>query len=104
MSILDERIHALERELKEGRLAIGSLDEFRKGQQDFEKWGDGVIVGSVPWLVRRLRDHMSKVGMIGLDWRPAANTSWQSSNLEGFCYRMEGSIPREGYHSWLLHR
>ncbi len=80
--------------LDENPLSIGTLDEFKKGREDFSKWGDGVLTGSKEWVVNKLCNKLSEIGASNPpSIRRSQNYGWQTSNLEGFTARIEASIP-----------
>lgn len=79
--------------LNENTLSIGTLDEFRKGQKDFDNWGSGVITGSKEWIVNKLCTKLSDIGASSLNISRTKDYSWQTSQLEGFTARIEVSIP-----------
>ena len=80
--------------LDENPLSIGTLDEFKKGREDFSKWGDGVLTGSKEWVVNKLCNKLSEIGASNPpSIRRSQNYEWQTSNLEGFTARIEASIP-----------
>ena len=76
-------------------LSIGTLDEFKKGREDFAEWGDGVLTGSKEWVVNKLCNKLSEIGASNPpSIRRSKNYGWQTSNLEGFTARIEASIPK----------
>ena len=80
--------------LDENPLSIGTLDEFKKGREDFSKWGDGVLTGSKEWVVNKLCNKLSEIGVRNLPFiSRSQNFQWQTSNLEGFTARIEASLP-----------
>jgi len=80
--------------LDENPLSIGTLDEFKKGREDFSSWGDGILTGSKEWVVNKL---CIKLSEIGVNNPPSIirsqNYEWQTSNLEDFTARIEASLP-----------
>jgi hypothetical protein len=80
--------------LDENPLSIGIFDEFKKGQEDFSNWGDGVLTGSKEWVVNKLCNKLSEIGVSNPpSIRRTQNYQWQTSNLEGFTARIEASLP-----------
>jgi len=76
-----------------GELAVGTMEQFRKGVGDFHQWASGVISGPRPWLIDRLATIMSSLSLKTLDIDRARNYDWQESDLEGFCYRIQALLP-----------
>ncbi len=80
--------------LDENPLTIGTSDEFRKGQKDFDNWGSGVLTGSKEWIVNILSTKLVEIGAGNLNSISCPKDyEWQSSKLEGFTVRVEVSIP-----------
>jgi hypothetical protein len=70
------------------------VDEFKKGREDFSNWGDGVLTGSKEWVVNKLCNKLSEIGVSNPpSIRRTQNYQWQTSNLEGFTARIEASLP-----------
>jgi hypothetical protein len=80
--------------LDENPLSIGTLEEFRKGQKDFDNWGSGVLTGSKEWIVNKLSTKLVDIGAGNLNNISCPRDyGWQNSKLEGFTVRIEVSIP-----------
>lgn len=74
-------------------LAIGTLDDFRKGQKDFDSWGSGVLVGTKIWILNKLSAKLSEIGASSLNITKTQDYSWQTSELENFTARMQTGLP-----------
>jgi len=74
-------------------LEIGSLNEIKMGQNDFSKWGDGVIAGSKDWIINKLCSKLKEINAGNPDLEKAKNYSWQKSNLENICVRIQTLLP-----------
>ena len=85
--------NALEDALVRTPLETGTEPELRKGQMDFNTWGDGVWIGSQSWLLERFGAHLSVLNLGGLRVSRDDDYGWQRSVLKPFCLRIVGNLP-----------
>ena len=74
-------------------LEIGNLSEFKLGQKDFSKWGDGIVIGTKDRIINKLCSKLKEINAGAPYLEKASNYSWQRSDLENYSVRIQSSIP-----------
>jgi tetratricopeptide (TPR) repeat protein len=70
---------------EKNQLTIGTMEEFKKGQNDFKIWGDGIIYGSKNWITNKLCNKLTEIDASNLSiMKTFRNSGNQKSDLTNF--------------------
>lgn len=81
-------------------LTSGSLSEFRKGRDDFDEWGNGILIGSKEWIIKKISSKLNELNSSEIIITRAKKYEILDSNLEGFSIRIMAKTPNStiGYY------
>ncbi|MBN1780784.1 ankyrin repeat domain-containing protein [bacterium] len=67
--------------IRESRMRYGTIEAYKKGQEDFSSWGNGVVLGSEDWVLKKVYENLLSLNPIHVITEKPAELEWQENTL-----------------------